>query len=138
MKFDDAYIKLYEEFPCKNRNQLRKREGEVIRSTNCVNKVIAGQTKKEWREVHSDELKEKKKQYYQDNKERLLADCKERKKTNGSGKRYYEKHKTQVLKKQKEKMSEIVYCEACNKHMPKASLYTHNKGIKHIKWFIWH
>ena len=39
----DHYIELYEVYPCENKEQLNKREGEIIRNTcNCVNKYIAG------------------------------------------------------------------------------------------------
>ena len=38
-----AYIELLEDFPCERKEQLRKREGELIRATaNCVN--IQGKT----------------------------------------------------------------------------------------------
>ena len=58
-QFDDMYIELVENFPCNSKEELLKREGEVIRATpNCVNINIAGRTDKE---------------YYQDNKEQLKA-----------------------------------------------------------------
>lgn len=47
LKFGDAYIELYENYPCGSKEELRKREGEVQRSMFCVNKVIAGRTKAE-------------------------------------------------------------------------------------------
>jgi hypothetical protein len=47
LKYDDAYIELIEHHPCLCREDLCKREGEVIRTTpNCVNRRIAGRTKK--------------------------------------------------------------------------------------------
>ena len=63
---ENAYIELYEEYPCQNLQQLRKREGEVIRSLDCVNKRIEGRTKKEYN-----------KQYHANNKEKLNAQCRE-------------------------------------------------------------
>ena len=38
-------ISLIETYPCKTRRELNKREGEIIQSTVCVNKVIAGRDK---------------------------------------------------------------------------------------------
>ena len=35
------------EYPCENKQQLRRKEGELQRSMPCVNKVIAGRTSKE-------------------------------------------------------------------------------------------
>lgn len=47
LQYDDHYIELVEEFPCENSMQLRKREGEIIRSTeNCINKYVAGRDQK--------------------------------------------------------------------------------------------
>ena len=87
---EDCYIELYEDYPCENRQQLRKREGQVIRELDCINKVVAGRTRKEhynenkerllaisreWREnnpeYHKQHGKKYNKQYYLDNKEKL-------------------------------------------------------------------
>ena len=62
--WDNWYIKLYEEYPCDNREQLCKREGEVIRLIGTLNSRIEGRTNKEW----YNDNKEKKKKYYEDNK----------------------------------------------------------------------
>ena len=45
----DWYIELYEDCPCENKEQLCKREGEVIRQIGNLNYEIAGRTRKEWR-----------------------------------------------------------------------------------------
>ena len=76
MKFEDAYIELYEEFPCDNVQQLRKQEGEVICSMNCVNKNIAGQTHKEYQEHHKEDAREYNKKWLEANKEHHYAMCK--------------------------------------------------------------
>ena len=47
VKYDDAYIELYEYYECNNKVELLKREGELIRELDCVNKVIPGTTNKE-------------------------------------------------------------------------------------------
>lgn len=53
-----AYIELIQAYPCNNREELCKKEGEIIRAiSNCVNKSIAGRTVK---------------QYYQETKEHHL------------------------------------------------------------------
>ena len=48
IKHDDCYIELLEECPCDNKNQLERREGQLIRELDCVNKVVAGRTKQQW------------------------------------------------------------------------------------------
>lgn len=39
---ENCYIELVENYPCNNKNELCKREGEIIRDTTCVNKNIPG------------------------------------------------------------------------------------------------
>ena len=71
----DAYIELIEEFPCENREQLSKREGEIIRERDCVNHRIPGRPFSEYaRENYHDNIereRERSKQYYQNNKEAI-------------------------------------------------------------------
>ena len=63
--FDDAYIELIENYPCVDKNELHRREGDIIRERVCVNRCIAGRTDAEWREDNKESIK----QYYEDNKE---------------------------------------------------------------------
>lgn len=76
------YIELIEEFPCDNKEQLNRREGEIIRATNdCINKVIPGRTIKEYSleyyNINKDKLKEKSKIYRENNREKILEYLKE-------------------------------------------------------------
>jgi len=76
IKFDDCYIELLEEFPCESKMMLHKREGELIRKNNCVNKSIPCQTRKEYNKNHyvqnRDKIKEYKKEYYNNNVNKFL------------------------------------------------------------------
>ena len=65
-KYTDVRIELLEEYPCDNKEQLNKKEGEYIRNNNCVNRRIAGRTNNEYN-----------KEYYEDNKEKILNRHKE-------------------------------------------------------------
>lgn len=49
LQYDDCYIELLEYYPCKNRMELNRKEGQYIRNNNCVNKIIAGRTIQEYR-----------------------------------------------------------------------------------------
>ena len=51
---EDWYIELYEEFSCENKEQLNKREGQIIREIGTLNKQIAGRTSKEYIEDNKD------------------------------------------------------------------------------------
>jgi hypothetical protein len=74
--WDDWYIELYEVYSCENKEQLNKREGEIIREIGTLNSAIAGRTPHEWR-----------KEYWSENKEVLSA----------RGKEYHQKHREERL-----------------------------------------
>jgi hypothetical protein len=64
MMFDDVYIELIEDYPCNSKAELLKREGEIIRQTpNCVNRCVAGRTKKEWDSDNREHVQEYSKSY---------------------------------------------------------------------------
>jgi hypothetical protein len=83
IKFDDHYIELIEDYKCERRDQLIKREGELIRENinNVVNIKIMGRTKKEsdkiYKDVHRDEIKKKRKEYYIKNKDVIIEKVKQ-------------------------------------------------------------
>jgi hypothetical protein len=77
-KYDDVRIELIEYFPCDNKEQLNKKEGEYIRKLDCVNRNIAGRTMKEYNQ----DKKEHHQKWYHDNKQYKLDYQKEYSKNN--------------------------------------------------------
>jgi hypothetical protein len=78
LKYDDHYIELVEKFPCADKAELHKREGEVIRANPCVNKCIPGRTRAEYhKEYYVGAVKDKKKARYQDNADKIKADMRQ-------------------------------------------------------------
>jgi len=77
LKYDDYYIELLEDYPCENKQQLKRKEGEYQREMDCVNKRIECRTTKEWYIDNKDKIKQKVKQYYNDNKDKRLEQMKE-------------------------------------------------------------
>jgi hypothetical protein len=89
---DNCMIELVLEYPCNSRTELLRKEGEYIRRDHCVNKSIAGRTKKQYIADNKEKIKqyradnraankEKLKQYRADNKEKMKqyrADNKEK------------------------------------------------------------
>ena len=104
--WDDWFIELYEEFPCENKEQLCKKEGEVIRLIGTLNSQIAGRTDKE---------------YYEDNKDKLLKQMKDYSKT------YRKNNKDDIAIKSKEKIT----CE-CGCISTKNNLSKHKKTKIHL------
>ena len=67
--WDDWYIELYEVYPCENKEQLNKREGEITRAIGTLNMTIAGRTLKEYKQDYREEILEAKRQYNINNAE---------------------------------------------------------------------
>jgi transcriptional regulator of heat shock response len=130
LQYDDNYIELIEGYACENRQQLHRREGQIIRAHNCVNKRIEGRTIKEYRDDNKDKLSAKARQYYQKNKEQIFEYKKKynavnKDKINAKAKQYYQKNK--------EKKREKIACE-CGSIVRKYSLTEHKRSKKHQRW----
>jgi hypothetical protein len=88
----DWYIELYELYPCDNKTELCKKEGEIIQEISTLNKNIAGRTQKEYILNNRKILNEKAKQYYLDNKEKILE----------QNKQYYLNNKEKIKEQNKQ------------------------------------
>jgi hypothetical protein len=91
-KYDDVRIELIEYYPCNNKEELFKKEGEYIRENKCLNRCIAGRTRKEWREDNKEKLTEQRKEYRENNKEKIAE--------------YNANYNREYIKKNKEKRAE--------------------------------
>jgi len=125
-----CYIELLEKYPCNDKNELKRREGEVIRSMECVNKAIAGRTPKEYQEEHKEQRKEYHKERYQKIKEEYNKKQKEYYQNNKEKqKEYYQKNKEEYNKKQKEKIT----C-GCGGVVSRRHKAVHMRSKKHKSW----
>ena len=84
--WDNWYIELYELYPCSCKEQLCKREGEVIRLIGTLNNNIAGRTNEEYQKEYRDENRDKKKEinkkYRENNADKIKEYQKEYQKEN--------------------------------------------------------
>jgi hypothetical protein len=110
------YIELYEAYPCNNKKELCRREGQVIREIGTINKCIAGRTMKEWTKDNPDKVKESKKNYYKNNADKIKEKVKN-----------YKKNNADIVK---EKKNEKVCCNICGAFSSKGSLARHQKTKK--------
>ena len=106
--WDDWYIELYEVFPCENKQELNKREGEIIREIGTLNGQIAGRTPMEWRKENWIENKEvlsaKGKEQHQKHREERLEVSRQYNIDNNEArkeykKKYREEHKEEISAK---------------------------------------
>ena len=118
-KYDDVRIELIEEFPCENKMELNKREGYYIRTLECVNKRIAGRTqkeydkeslekKREYRENNREKIKEKKKEYCENNKDEIKEQSKKYRENNKEkikerNQKYVENNRDEINQKKRER-----------------------------------
>lgn len=80
LKYDDFYIELIENYPCNNKEELTKREYQMIRENNCVNKLKGIYTNiQDWREQNKEHIKEYSKNYEEkrreERKEKIKCEC---------------------------------------------------------------
>jgi len=106
IKFDDCYIELMENYQCNSRNELERREGQLIREMDCVNKNIAGRTPKEYRDDNKEVIAERTKKWHEANKEKIKEYRDDNKEVIAErGKEYYEENK-EVIKERGKKYRE--------------------------------
>ena len=74
----DWYIELYELYPCNEKCELERREGEITREIGTINYQIAGRTNKEYYNDTKEHHAELVRKNYEKNKEYYLQKRKER------------------------------------------------------------
>lgn len=73
--WDDWYIELYQDFPCNSVQELRKKEGEIIREIATLNRFIAGRTKLEYYEDNKEYIKEYSRIYRATKRDKTIIYC---------------------------------------------------------------
>jgi len=106
--YDDVDIRLIEEYPCENKEQLLSREKWYIINNECVNRKIPTRTKKEWTIDNKERCRQNGIRWRKENKER----CSEYK-------RQYYKDKLKEIKLKKVRCScgDIVAQSSLKRHM---------------------
>ena len=117
---DCCKIELIENAKCETKEELLKKEGEYIRSINCINKSLVGRSKKE---------------HYEDNKEYILNKCKKYREENKEKRQekdrlYREKNAVKI----KEKQSEVITC-LCGFTYTRRNKARHEKSKRHLEYF---
>jgi hypothetical protein len=103
----DIKIELIENCPCNNKEELSAIEGKYIRQykeeygDNCVNRIIAGRTTKEYYADNRDKVLQRHKEWYKTNKDKRTQQKKEYREQNKvqiaeQHKEYYERNKDKI------------------------------------------
>lgn len=120
LKHPNHYIELMEEYPCENKMQLEKREGELIRKHKgkAVNKVINGRTVKErYYDTHEKQLQDKQKYHNSDKGKEKNTE-------------YRETHKNDKAEYDRKRRAVKCECE-CGGRYTLAHKSAHFKSLKH-------
>jgi hypothetical protein len=77
LKLEDSFIELLEEYKCNNKQELNKREGELIRlyKNNLVNKCISGRNLKEYYIDNKEKMKKYQNEYNNNEKLKEIIKC---------------------------------------------------------------
>ena len=105
---ENCKIQLVEYFKCDTLQELQRREGEVIKITDCVNKLVAGRTRKEYRDDNRDKLREIDMEYREQHKDKFNEYSKQyreanNEKINERTKQYYKANKDKINELSKQK-----------------------------------
>lgn len=100
---ENHYIELLELCPCNSKDELHKSERKWIEQLDCVNKKIPTRTDKEYYEDNKDKLLEDRRKYYQLNKEQKKQYYQANKdKINEKDKQYYQANKDKIKEHKKQ------------------------------------
>ena len=130
--WDNWKIELHSLYPCSCVEELRRKEGEIIREIGTLNMEIAGRTKKEHYQDNKEKILKDVKNYQQNNKEKVAV----RKHTHyvnnievkkEKDKEYYDNNRDKILERSSIKMT----CE-CGCNILKYGYNRHIKSKKHL------
>ena len=123
---DNFEIELIEDYPCETKEELRKREGNIIKAMATLNQRVAGRTpaeyNKEYRPKNKDKINKRRNERRKENPEKTKADRKK------DGALYRQRHPEKI----KEKASERVECE-CGCSYRRSDKSQHIQSKKHLK-----
>ena len=118
VKYDDAFIELVETYENVNKMELHRFEGQHIRKNKCCNKVIAGQTQKEYRDDNKETIKLTNKKYREGHMDEIKK---------------YREDKNEIIKLNTKKYREehkITYNCKCGKTLLQPNKVKHDKVCK--------
>jgi len=128
----DNWIMVWlEDYPCKSKRELEKKEDEVMlqyqNKLNQIRACLTDEERKQYQKEWYENNKEKKKEYYETNKEQISEYQKE----------YYENNKEKIKEyskeyrdNNKEKIYEKITCDICGCESVRKNIHRHQKTIK--------
>lgn len=94
---ENCKIELIEAYPCDNKMELLKREGQHIRDNDCINKRVAGRTDEEYREENKEKEQQRHKKYNEENKDKIRAKREQNKEQISKRNKAYRENNKQLI-----------------------------------------
>ena len=121
---DNCKILLIKNYPCNNREELEKEEGqEILKNLDkCVNKIVVGRTPKEYYDTNREQLLQNKKEHRINNIEQYKEKDRKyheehREERNAYSKEWYENNKEYAIQKRQEyREQNLDKCKQCDKN----------------------
>lgn len=133
LQYNDYYIELLISYPCNSRDELHRKEGELIRQykSDVVNIVINGRTYKQYTEDNKTHIAEKCKQYAKEHQVSIAERMNRYREDNSvhikeQVKQYYEDNSVHI----KEQMRQPIICN-CGIISSKGHILRHHKSNIH-------
>ena len=124
---ENFYIELVEKVKCEDIEELRKREGELIKEHGTLNKRVAGRTNNEttkiWSDNNRDRINERRRERRRENPEKTKADAQRHRKA------HREKHKEELQIKASVKFD----CPCGGKYI-QGHKHEHMNSKRHLKY----
>ena len=115
---ENCKIELIENYPSNSIEEIRKREGFYIQTTDCVNKRVAGQTMQDYRNKYRQQILKQRRDHYATNKE-IYAE---------RSHKYYVENQETI----KQRKAEKIICE-CGATIRKGDKPKHERTQTHLK-----
>ena len=123
-----------EKYPCKDIYEALARERVIQAEMKAkLNSDIAGRTAKEWWDDNRDKILEKDKQRYKDNREKILERDKQYRQNNLEKIRDYDRNRPNKQERY-EKMKEKITCDHCGFLSTRGHMGRHNRSQKCINF----
>lgn len=138
-KYDDMDIELVEEYPCKSKNELEKRESEIIRSTeHCINisKYVGVEGRREYRREYKKVNSERIRKYESKNIQcecGLISQRKQIQRHKRTTKHHRLMTQLNIKETKQNKWTWLIICE-CGEAIQRKAIKIHQQSQKHQKY----
>jgi hypothetical protein len=117
---DNFYIELYDEYPCENKIELEKKEGEITRQIGTLNQRVAGRSHEEYLKEEKDKVKISQQKYKNKHEEESKQ----------YQSKYQNENKESIKQQRKQYRTTLITC-TCGCSITLGAKFNHMRSKKH-------